>query len=220
MHMWWSPPGVSEVLYEGDTEHRDYLTIPGGKIANLYDAFVVEYGKEPRGIDVVLVAGLNDVAREYSREYIMYCIRQLREAVDRQADAYHPQVRNTFAVATLLYPPQLAWFLDNGPIPYQGYVNYREKIDFLNQEIMRNNYENGINFAPKIHTLGIRTDNKKVRDRYGNITIRHTKSHRWEHWREEDPGCMLHLSNARRVVLGKAIGRYFTVNTDNSRSEY
>ena len=84
-------------------------------------------------------------------------------------------------------------------------------------QIMRDNEENGNIFAPKIHTLGVRTDNKKVRDRYGNITIRHTKSHRWEHWRETDPGNMLHLNNTRRVVLGKAVGRYFTMNTDNTR---
>ena len=101
LHMWFAPPGLN-VNYRGDSEHRDYLTIPGAKIAQLHDAFVIEYGKEQRGIDVVLVAGLNDVARGYSRDYIMFCIKDLRKAVKKQAEINYPQVKNTLAVATML----------------------------------------------------------------------------------------------------------------------
>ena len=202
-------PHGQVVMYTGDADHRDYVTIPGAKIPQLHDAFVIEYAKEMRGMDVVLVAGLNDVARGYSREYIMYCIKDMRKAVNKQAELYHPHVKNTFAVATMLYPPQLVWFEDNGPVPYPDYHNNREKLDWINGQIMADNIENGVQFAPKLHTYGVRTDNKERRDRYGNVTVRHTKSHRWGEWRERNPADMLHLNNARRVALGKDINKYF-----------
>ena len=42
--------------------------------------------------------------------------------------------KNTVAVATLLYPPRLAWLQDNGPEP-PNYQNQKAKIDFLNGRI-------------------------------------------------------------------------------------
>ena len=211
--MWFAPPG-DRVMYEGDEDHRDYVTIPGAKIVQLHDAFVIEYGKERRGIDVVLVAGLNDIARGYSREHILHCIKDMRRAVNKQAELYHPNVRNSFAVATLLYPPQLAWFEDNGPVPHTGYQNNRDKLDWINTEIMQDNIDNGVQFAPKLHTYGVRTDNKRSRDRYGNVTVRHTKCHRWGEWRERDPANMLHLNYIRRVAMGKAVNKYFSMCTE------
>ena len=74
LHMWFAPPGATETLYKGDSAHRDYVTIPGAKIVHLHEAFLAEYGPVTIGIDVVLAAGLNDVARGHTRNYIMQCI--------------------------------------------------------------------------------------------------------------------------------------------------
>ena len=100
LHMWFA-----EELYKGDPAHRDYVTIPGGKIVHLHEAFLAEYGTVTIGIDVVLAAGLNDVARKHTRDYIMQCITDLRKAVTKQAEDHHPEAKNTFAVSALLYPP-------------------------------------------------------------------------------------------------------------------
>ena len=215
LHMWFAPPGASEDLYKGDTAHRDYVTVPGAKIVHLHEAFLAEYGTVTLGIDIVLVAGLNDVARGHTRNYIMQCITEFRKAVTKQAEDFHPEVNNTFAVSALLYPPQLCWFEDNGPLPYPDYKKNLEKIDWLNNEIAIDNKTAGIEFAPDLNTFGVRTCNRKIRDRFGNITTRHTTSHRWGEWREEEKGNMMHLNDKRRVAMGKHIGSYFTNCTDN-----
>ena len=129
LHMWFAPPGATDVLYKGDTAHRDYVTIPGAKIVHLHEAFMAEYGTVTIGMDIVLVAGLNDVARGHTRTYIMQCITDFRQAVAKQAEDYHPDVMNTFAVSALLYPPQLCWFVDSGPFPHPDYKNNLEKVD-------------------------------------------------------------------------------------------
>ena len=59
---------------------------------------------------------------------------------------------NTFAVSTLMLPPQLAWFPDNGEFPYPGYVNQKEKIDWLNQEIHALNVANQVPLYVGFHT--------------------------------------------------------------------
>jgi hypothetical protein len=214
--MWFAPPGATEVLYEGEKSHRDYVTIPGTKIVHLHEAFMCEYGTVTIGMDVLLVAGLNDVVKGHTRNYIMQCIKDMRKAVEKQAEDYHPEVKNTFAVSSLLYPPQICWFEDNGPVPYPGYKNNLEKVDWINKEIDKDNKDNAIEFAPGLNTFGVRTDNKRRTDRFGNITVQHTTTHRWGEWREKEKGNMLHLSDKRRVAVGKHISSYFTNCTNNS----
>ena len=147
----------------------------------------------------------------------MYSIKELRKSIDYQAAIFHPTVLNTLAVATLLYPPQLAWFADNGAYPYQSYHNQIEKIDWLNTAIKEDNTASGIIYAPSMHTFGVRTDKKKWKDRYGQVRVRHVKSHRWGEWREQDKSRMLHLNNKIRVKMGKTVGRYFAICTEVTR---
>ena len=48
---------------------------------------------------------------------------------------------------------------------------------------------------------------------HGQIKTIHLKTHRWEQWRETDRLRMLHLTNERRFVLGRAINEYFVNRT-------
>ena len=144
----------------------------------------------------------------------MFCIQEIRKTVDYQAHSYHPTILNTLAVSTLVYPPQLAWFPDNGWFPSYNYTNQKEKIDWINGEIEKDNNASGIHYAPGMHKFGVRTDTKKYVNRYGAIQVRKTKTHRWEEWREEDKARMLHLSNKVRVKMGRKVGRYFSICTD------
>ena len=117
-----------------------------------------------------------------------------------------------------MYPPQVAWFPDNGPVPYPGYNNQKEKIDWLNQHIRWENARNNSPNYPAFHTYGVRTATRRYVDLYGQEHQRVTKAHRWEHWREADRAQMLHLRNDRRVKMGIAINNYFIMNTDCSSS--
>ena len=161
-------------------------------------------------LDVCLVAGYNDLVRNYSRERIRH---ELREFSAMVIDAQTGLDQNTFAIATLMYPPQLAWFPDNGDFPYPGYLNQKEKIDWLNQEIHELNVANQVPLYPGFHTYGVRKDTRRRVDIYGQLHQRVLKYHRWEHWRESDRGRMLHLRNDRRFKMGQALVNYFSKNT-------
>ena len=210
LHQYFAPTGyVNSLQYEGDSIHIDYLTIPGARISSLMNAYRLEYvvNPPPKPLDVVIVAGYNDLVEGYARDYIMQKFENFANLVLR--NSIQGLDSNTVTVSSLLYPPQLAWLPDNGPLPYTGYVNNKEKIDWINDEIKSLNERNGISFPLRFHTYGIRTKTVKSVDRYGQITMRHVKSHRWEQWREDEPRNMLHLSTERRFKMGKALNNYF-----------
>ena len=217
LHQFFAPPGaeLESNLYKGDTVHIDYVTIPGGTIDTLTNAFRLDYITKPQNkpLDVVLVAGYNDLVKGFSRETIMWYITRFANKVISAGADLHPDNPNTVAIATLMYPPQLAWFPDNGPFPTHNYLNQKEKIDWLNEEIHRLNVRNNVPQYVRFHTYGVRKDTKNVYDQYGQLHQRVVKYHRWQHWRETNPANMLHLKNHRRFKMGTALNNYFILNT-------
>ena len=213
LHQYFAPSGYIDTLqYRGDDHHIDYLTIPGARISALIEAFRIQYivNPPPKNIDVVLVAGYNDILEGYARDYIIEKIYNFADIVMNSSPT--PEGKNTFVAVTLLYPPQLAWLPDNGPFPTENYVNNKEKIDWINQEIRNLNAANNIKFPPCFHTYGVRTKTRKRVDQYGQVTMRTIKSHRWEHWLESEPENMMHLTAERRFKLGEALNNYFRFN--------
>ena len=58
MHEFWAPREAA-VTYEGDGKHTEYVTIPGAQVLDLLEAWKIDYFKERRGMDLLVVAGLH-----------------------------------------------------------------------------------------------------------------------------------------------------------------
>ena len=112
----------------------------------------------------------------------------------------------------MMYPPQLAWFYDNGPEPY-NYSNQKDKIDWLNARIHQLNLVNSVPMYPRFHTYGVRTATRRSMDLFGQEHHLKVKSHRWEHWQEVETADMLHLRSDRRFTMGRALNKYFVLRT-------
>ena len=65
LHQFFAPPGNLSVSsqYQGDTMHVDYITIPGGDIETLTNAFRLDYVDRPHNklLDFHFVGGYNDM---------------------------------------------------------------------------------------------------------------------------------------------------------------
>ena len=188
----------------------DYLTIGGGDLESLTNAFRLDYydRTDGRPLDVCVVAGYNDLIKVYCREYILYKLKKLATTVLQAIPG-----PNTVAISTFLYPPQLSWFADNGPVPYPGYINHRENIDWLNNEIHVLNTSNNVPLYAGFHTYGVKKATRNHTNQYGQVYQRVIKAHRWEHRRETEPLRMLHLRDNRRFKMGTGLNKYFIVNT-------
>ena len=215
LHQFYAPLNSSGPLYEGDLVHVDYVTIEGGLIPDLLQAFCQDYrddGLLEKPIDVVLVAGYQDVRKGYARDYILRGMMELGNIVLSLKNRTSPEKKNSFAVASMMYPPALCWFRDNGPQPH-NYTNMKEKIDWLNGKIHELNLSNGVEGYPSFHTYGMRVGSENVVDNDGRRRKVRTKSHRWEHWKEAAKRDKLHLREDRRFKLGKAVNNYFVYRT-------
>ena len=215
LHQFFAPPNHTGAQYVGDMIHVDYLTIPTACIEDLVLAFKLEYEQlnHQKPLDVLIVAGYNDLLQNKSRQHIMEGYRHLARLVQNLGKNKHPGATNSFAVASLLYPPRLSWFPDNGPTP-SFLTNYLEKIDWLNREIHDLNLSNSVPEYPRFHTYGVRTDNTARHDRYGYLHQTHKKTHRWEHWAEQVKTSKLHLKPERIFKMGTAVNNYFALNTN------
>ena len=162
-------------------------------------------------MDIFIVAGYNDLVKNHDRELIFDTIKKFGDYV-RQLPNEEDNSANTVTVGTLLYPPQLAWFVDDSPKP-DHYINQKDKIDWLNGKIDRLNIEHGMVDYLGVHKHGIRVATRKWQDHHGQLQRKHIKQHRWEQWREKVRSNMLHLTNDRRFVLGKAVNEFFINRT-------
>ena len=214
LHRFFDPPNHTCSQYVGDLLHVDYITIPEGCIEDLVHAFRLDYemSEQHRPLDVLVVAGYNDIKKNHSRSFIMDGFKHLSELVLNNGKNKNPGIVNTYAVASLMYPPALAWFPDNGVMPYDFQDNL-EKISWLNSQIQLLNVTNSASDFPRFHTYGVRTDNSSRMDVYGYEHQSHTKSHRWGHWEEGIKTRKMNLKPARKFKMGTAINNYFALNT-------
>ena len=76
----------------------------------------------------------------------------------------------TLAIATLMYPPQLTWFPDNGPYPYYNYT--------IRSTRSLSSCAKYVGFP----AYSVCKSTKGMYDRYGQQYRTTVKSYRWEHW--------------------------------------
>ena len=214
MHEFFAPEGYTATHYKGDLVHVDYLTIKGGYIHELIEAFMLEYEhhSHAKPLDVVLVAGYADLLRGHGRDFIYEGFQHFCDRVLSVGAKIAPNAKSTVAIASLMYPPKLAWFRDNGPEPYR-YENRKEKINWLNSKIDQLNLRNSITIYPGFHTYGLRVDNITTTDDHGVEVKQHTKSHRWGHWAEGPRREKFTLTHDRKFKMGHALNNYFLYRT-------
>ena len=113
------------VTCPADPFHIEWVTISGGTISDLTNAFIYDYKRQVRPMRILVSAGLNDLIRGGDRDLIIGRFIRLKEVIDTQ-NAYHPHVQNQLVIASLLTPPKLVWFADNGPPPTKSYQPARD----------------------------------------------------------------------------------------------
>ena len=195
-------PRESGVFCPPDKIHVDWNTIPGATIPTLQHAWQVDYKKYRRPMRILLVAGVNDLLKGGTFTSITNSILTLKQTVDLQ-NQYHPSKQNELVVATILNPPKLCWFPDNGAPP-PGHRNRLQEITEINKWIVEFNDSYG-NLTPRFHRFGVKSGRKFVN---GAPTPLHV--HQLSKWRQsEEVVDMIHLNDQMRIRLGAAVIHHF-----------
>jgi hypothetical protein len=193
--------------YRGNELHMEELTIPGASIDELTHALLAEFSGTYRPIDVVCVAGLNDVLRGRSEDNIINSYRKLQDAVHQLAPDGE---RNSIGIATLIIPPKLANLRERqwGQVPESNLfhlVDINTKIKELNLEQDQGQFP--VKFAPLFHTWGMAGKNPGT-SRPRNL-LEGIQYHRASQWREPSRNRRLHLRDKDRLRMGRACVKYF-----------
>ena len=213
LHEFWAPKYSTTTIYEGDRSHIDYITIPGGTVRDLTNAWKIEMFQETGPMDVLLLAGLNNLIRGDKPDTILRQYDHLVQYVMYQAHKFHPELHNTCTIGTLYYPPQLCWLPSEGKPP----PDFRNRIDdmiYLNHEIERLNQESKLK-SPNFTVFGLRGGGKYVMDEHGSWAWRDLTHYRFGDWREKERTNMLHLNDTMRMKMGRWVGKYFEMETGN-----
>lgn len=190
--------------------HIDMETVAGATIPTLRKCWERCYMNTPLPTDTLLVAGLNDImtlVRHYKgpagdmnamaesvSEDIMRRIRALY-ALTLEHHCTH-NVRDTFAVATIIRVPAMYWTELEGEVPSPDYANLKEVVDRTNLKISEFNLSIGSSTAPRIHLAGTR------KGKGGRVYM-------FQAFREDNKAEMLHLKDHHRFKLMALIFKYF-----------
>lgn len=216
LHPFFAPPAHNpEHHYSGDLMHVDYITIPGASINELAAAFQAEFvNKQARKpLDVVLVAGYRELRLGHS---IADIEERFRSFADQVLAAKVNGENNTVAISDFIFLPSLAWFPDNGQMPFNQNGNILHIMEWLNEVILSINLDNNITEFHRLHKYGVLVYTKRKRNQYGYEQHQKIKEHRFEHWLGQDRALMTTLKADQRIKIGAAINKYFWMRTSGN----
>ena len=120
---------------------------------------------------ILLMVGVDDLARGNSRDDIVEAFMHFKLTVDKQ-NSFHPEKRNELVIPTILNPPQLTWFDDNGIAP-PNHQNMLADLKELNSWIIYYNRQNGKEITPRFHRFGVQ-DGWGKDDRGRRVKVKNT----------------------------------------------
>ena len=194
--------------------HIDMETVAGATIPTLRKCWERNYMSNPLPTDTLLVAWLNDIKQLVTKYKgpagdINALAESVSEDIMRHINSLYVltlehhcrnNVKDTFAVSTILRVPAMYWSELDGALPSPDYTNLREVVDRTNLKIQAFNLKNGRRAAPRLQQGG---DKGKP----------HKRVYIWNSWvgdRKED---MMNLKDPQRCGLAKVIVKYFEKGT-------
>ena len=198
--------------YPGDPFHIDYISIPGATIRELHHAFRAEYGNTHRPVDVILCSGLNDVINGSTSDQIMEEIYDFDKTVRSICFGDNSAYWSSFAATTLPFPPQLVSLSDEDRKLQRNCLNTLVDITTRIREMNRSDKHPHIPtyMAPCFHTWGVRIKQHSKLTGPANL-MENFVDHRLVSWKGSKPKRMLHLTDALKLKMGRAVVEYFKV---------
>ena len=113
--------------------HVDIESIVGGRVRDLTRALFMMYLKHPERLEIILIAGLNNIGQGQSVPDIIDKIIELKEAVKAHSKKHRHKVPSVVSISTVLFAPKHC-SLDvpaNKPewTPPAGFKNRRNEIE-------------------------------------------------------------------------------------------
>lgn len=192
--------------------HIDIESIVGGRIRDLTRALHMLYLIYPERLEIIVIAGLNNIGDSQTSEQIMEELTELKLTVKVHSEMHQHAQPSILSVSTLLYAPKFC-SLDlpnNCPaewIPPRGFQNKRKLLEEVNEGIKSMNLQAQVNYL-KLHMEGVRFD--KATDK----TL-HKHNPAKPIWRESEVRRRLHLTPQYKAKVAQRAAKLFMGGLDN-----
>jgi hypothetical protein len=192
--------------------HMDIESIVGGRIRDLTRALHMLYLIYPERLEIIVIAGLNNIGDSQTSKQIIDELTELRLTVKAHTEMHHHTQPSILSVSTLLYAPKFC-SLDlpkNCPaewIPPAGFNNRRKLMEEVNEGIKDMNIMAQVNYL-KLHMEGIRIDKETGKTLHKHNPVKPI-------WRESVVRRRLHLTPQYKAKVAERAAKLFIGGLNN-----
>ena len=170
--------------------HIEIESIVGGRFRDLTRALIMTYLRYPERLEIIVVAGLNNIGESQPAGEIIEEIKELKDAVSAHSVLHGHSEQSIVSISTILYAPKFCALdvPDSAPDwkPPPGFANKREAIEAVNKVIAEMNHADSINYL-NLHYEGIRKCKRTGKTLHRHNTLNPI-------WRESEVRKKLHLT--------------------------
>eukprot|EP00092_Neocalanus_flemingeri_P019302 GFUD01020908.1.p1 GENE.GFUD01020908.1~~GFUD01020908.1.p1 ORF type:complete len:330 (+),score=86.68 GFUD01020908.1:460-1449(+) len=191
--------------------HIEIESIVGGRVRDLTRALIMLYLKYPERLEIILIAGLNNVGEGQSPEEIIDEIWELKQAVQAHSQLHSHTEPGIVSVSTLLYAPKFCSLDVPASCPEwqppHNFSNRRHDMECVNVAIAAMNKGAQVNYL-NLHYEGIRINKKSNKTMH-----RHNPSS--PIWREREIRKRLHLTPQYKTKIVRNAAKLFVGGLKN-----
>ena len=209
--------GVWNKKVPDNTVHFDIDSIVGGKVKDMKRALEKNYLHMPNRMEIIVIAGLNNIGAGQKADTIIQDMRELRERVKEHSDRWgHVQASYVTFCTIPLAPKFCSLEVPPNPpepeiamwVPPNNFRNHFSEMKSLNDQIIALNQEIGL--------TGVRIDYHGIK-RFNSGKFQHifdTKPGSTPVWRETPVFKKLHFTMERKLKIVSHISTCFKENAE------
>ena len=214
--------GIWDKPLPKNTPHFDIDSIVGGRVRDMTRALVKNYLHLPNRLEIVVIAGINNVGAGETAEEVIKEVEELKKVVRDHSIKWRHNPPSYAAVSTVMLAPKFcSLYVPPSPpepeiarwVPATTFVNRYSEIKKLNDLIIAANTRDNLKC--------VRMDFQGVK-RFKSGTVQHifdTKPGATKVWRETEVFKKLHFTMEVKLKLVKYITTCFEANRERVASQ-
>ena len=204
-----------------DTIHFDMEAIVGGRVRDMRIALEQNYLYLPNRLEIIIIAGINNIGEGQKAEEIVQEMIELKEVVEEHSKKYQHNLPNYVSFCTLILPPKFcSLHVPNNPpepwlaewVPGLNFRNKFEEIKLVNEQVKQLNLRDGLKCVD-LAKHGVKM--------FKSGTVQHkfdNKPGATQIWREKEVFRKLHFTMENKMKILSYISNCFRGNAGEPQS--
>ena len=198
-----------------NTEHFELEAIVGGRVRDLTVALKAGYLYLPHRLEIIVVAGINNIGEGQHPDKIVGEMKELKEMVRLHSEENQHSKPSYVSFCTIILPPKFCslHIPENAPhlaewVPGPNFKNRYKDIEAVNKKVKEMNLEDNLRYV-NLHEQGVKF--------FKSGTIQHkfdSLPGRAKIWRENEVRRKLHFTMENKLKVVSCLNNCFKANSN------